>query len=292
MPGGKSGRDCCRHEAVVAVKFRGSDALHQVHQVLHLYHLAVRRAHVYGLEVGRVVALLAVYLAHYLVLLSVEVEVTHTLAAEAVLQGLCYVLGGDAHEVGLLAVHAQAHLGFGELQVHVGHLEDGVVIHLGHELGQDLFQFLYGGGLKNVLHGHGAASSAEGALLLHEGTRVGLLAYGLAEFVRHFHLCVVALGQVPECNLYVAATVRHTCCDELGIGHERVGQTVDVLGVVAHVFIGHALGAHGTDGYARAVLQRSHFGRHVHPHCHTGGKGNRHQGDCHPAAAQEGAEPT
>ena len=112
MPWCETSRDSSRHEAVVAIEFRGSDALHQVHQILHLHHLAIRRAHVYGLQVGRVVALLTVYLAHYLVLLAVEVEVTHTLAAKAVLQGLCYVLGGNAHEVCLLAVHAQSHLGF------------------------------------------------------------------------------------------------------------------------------------------------------------------------------------
>ena len=169
-----------------------------------------------------------------------------------------------------------AHLGFAELKVHIGHLESWVFVHLGHEHGQYLSQFINVGSLQYILHGHTATAATEGGLLLNERAGCGLLLHCLRELGSCLHLRVVALADVGQGYLYVTRTARHTGCDELGIGHERVGQATDVLRVVAHILVGHTLGAHGPDGYLRAVFEWCHLGRYRAPHPYTADKGNDH----------------
>ena len=138
---GGSGRNRGRNKAIVAIEFGGRNAFGQVDKVFHLNHLAVAAAHINGLQVVRVVALLSVNFAHNFVLLSVQVKVAHALSAQSVLQGLCHIARAHPHQVGFVAVYRQAHFGFRELQINVGHAEGGAFVNGCHELGQHFLQF-------------------------------------------------------------------------------------------------------------------------------------------------------
>ena len=223
-------------------------------------------------------------------MLAVHVEIAHALAAESVLERLCDVLRADPHQVGLVAVDGDARLGLAELQVGVGHLEDGALVDPLHEFGQHLLQAVDCRGLEHVLHGHVAAPPAEGRLLLYEGAGLGLRADGCRELLGDLHLAARASGQAVEGDADVAPPARHAGRDGHGLRDERIDQQVDVLRVVAHVFVGGALRACGVDRDPRTVLERGHLrgDRAPEPADQTEGDGDERQGQ--PAAAQEGRE--
>ena len=149
------------NETVVTVQLRRGDTASQFNQVVQLHHGSIVATDIDAFQVGRLVALLAVDFAQYLVLLSVHVEVAHALSAQAVLQGLGNVLGAYAHDARLVTVDVDARFGLAELQVYVCHLEYRIFVDLCHELGEHLLQFLDIGCLQYILHGHTAAPSSE-----------------------------------------------------------------------------------------------------------------------------------
>ena len=269
------------------VELRRRDVLRHRNQVVQLDHLALVAAHVDRTQVGGLVALLAVDLGQYLVLFAVHVEVAQTLAAEPVLKRLGDVARRDAQQIGFVAVDLDAHLGLAEFQVHVGHLEHGAFVDPGHEFGQYLLQPFEVGGLKDVLHGHASAASAEGALLLHEGARLGLRAHGGRNLLGDLHLRPFAGRDVGQGDADVARAARHAGRHGLGFGNERIDQAVDLLGVVADIFIGGSLRAAGGDRDLRTVLQRGHLGRNGAPQPADQRDGQRHDRQGDPAAAQE-----
>ena len=69
-----------------------------------------------------------------------------------------------------------------------------------------------------------------------------------------------------------------------------IGQMIYLLGIVAHIFIGYALGAHGADSNLRAVLKRSHLGRHLPPHPYTSDKRNNHHNESNETVAKDKLE--
>ena len=113
-------------------------ALYEFHKVVELDHLALVVTYVNGLHACGGVALLAVYLADNLILLAVHVEIAHALSAEAILQCLGNVAYACAHTASFVAVDVHPYLGAAELEVHVGHLEGGVVVYAAQELRQHL----------------------------------------------------------------------------------------------------------------------------------------------------------
>ena len=99
-------------------------------------------------------------------------------------------------------------------------------------------------------------------------------------------------GNVLQGDADIAPAARHAGRRGLGFGDERIDQAVDVLGVVADVFVGRALRAAGVDRDLRAVLERGHLRGDRAPeqadqHDH---RADQRQGD--PAAAQEGRQRT
>ena len=161
LPVGKPRGDGGGHETVVTVQFRRGDTAGQLYQVVQLHHVPVVASDIDTFQVGGLVALLAVDFAQYLVLLSVHVEVAHTLSAQAVLQSLGNVLGAYAHDTRLVTVDVDARFRLAELQVYVCHLEYRIFVDLRHELGEHLLQFLDISCLQYILHGHTAAPSSE-----------------------------------------------------------------------------------------------------------------------------------
>ena len=159
---GKSGGNSSGHETVIAIQLGRGNAVCQFYQVVELYHVSLVATDVDTFQVGRLVALLTVDFSQYLVLLSIHIEVAHTLAAQTVLQCLGDVAGADTHDACLVAVDVDAGFRLAELQVYVRHLEYRILIYLCHELGQHFLQFLNVGGLQHILYGHTAAPSAEG----------------------------------------------------------------------------------------------------------------------------------
>ena len=272
------------------VELRRRDVLRHRDQVVQLNHLPLVAAHVDRTQVGGFVALLAVDLGQYLVLLAVHVEITQSLAAEPVLERLGDVARRDAQHVGLVAADLDAHFGFAEFQVHVGHLEHGAFVDPGHEFGQHLLQPFEVGGLEDVLYGHTSAASAEGALLLYERARLGFRTNGGRDLFGDLHLRPFAGRDVRQGDADVARAARHAGRHGLGFGHERVDQAVDILGVVADVFVGGSLRAAGGDRDLRTVLQRGHLGRDGAPQPADQHDGQHHDRQGDPAAAQERCE--
>ena len=279
---GQSGRDGGRDEPVIVVEFRRSDGFHEVYQVVQLDHFSVVAPDIDGLDVRRLVPLLAVELAQNLVLLAVHVEISHTLAAQSVLQDRGDVFYGDAHGSGLVAVDVHTHFRATELQVHVRHLEGRVVIYRIQEFGQHFFQLFDADRLEHVLDRHATPPASERRLLLDEGTGFRLGLDSLRNLFGYFHLGIVTVFDVLQGDTDVSATARYTGGDRLGVGNNGIYQQVDVFCIVAQVFVAHSFGSFRIDVDLRTVFQRSHFGRNLVPEItdeHQGEEGERNGND-------------
>ena len=126
-----------------------------------------------------------------------------------------------------------------------------------------------------------------GMLLLHEGAGLGLGTHGRRKLLGDLHLRTFAFRDVGQGDADVARAARYACRDRLGLRHERIDQAVDVLGVVAQVFVGGAFRPAGIDRNLRTVFERRHFRRDGPP---QPADQSDHQGDerqCHPAPPQE-----
>ena len=138
FPISKSGRNSGGNETVVTVQLRRGDTAGQFNQVVQLHHFTFITTNIDAFQVGRLVALLAVDFTQYFVLLSVHIEITHTLTAQSVLKRLRDIACAYSHDTCLVAIDIDAGFRLAEFQVHVGHLENRIFINLRHKYRQHL----------------------------------------------------------------------------------------------------------------------------------------------------------
>ena len=97
----------------------------------------------------------------------------------------------------------------------------------------------------------------------------------------------MAFGDVFQRDLHVSAAARYAGRDGPGFGNQRVDQPVDVLGIVAYVFVSDAFRSARIDRNHRTVFQRRHLGRNPAPQDVDDADHRQHDREGEHPAAQE-----
>ena len=198
-------------------------------------------------------------------MLSVHIEISHTLATQSVLQCLSNILGTNSHDTGLVTVNLNTGFRLTELQVYVCHLKDRILIYFSHKLGQYFFQLLQISSLKHILDRHTSTTSSERRLLLHKRTCHCLAPYFFRNLFGNFHLRVVTIFHVFQRDTHVSATTGYTGSNRFCVRKNGIDKLVDIFRIIPNIFISDTLCTSCVDTDLRTVFKRSHFRRNSIP---------------------------